>query len=90
MTTVKETIDSIQQQVDKIGALNRRTTVISPFTFLSLALLLLNGIHAINIPWTTCLLPVGVEVVIVTLGMFVVSALLGGLLAMVNKLKDLP
>jgi hypothetical protein len=32
----------------------------------------------------------GVEVVIVTLGMFVVSALLGGLLAMVNKLKDMP
>ena len=67
-----------------------KSVIMSVFSFASLVLLLLNGLHAIDIPWLYCLVPVGIEIVLTLLGSLLLAVMVGSLAsvaASISKLK---
>lgn len=69
--------------------LNHKTVIMSVFSFASLVLLTLNGLHAIDIPWLYCLLPVGIEILLSLLGSLLLMIMVASLASVASSIARL-
>ena len=84
ITDLIKSLEQIKEQQAK-----GRTTIISVYSFASLILLTLNGLHAIDIPWIYCLLPVGLEIALVGLAALLLTVSVGIMLAAAKSMSKL-
>lgn len=66
-----------------------KSVIMSVFSFASLVLLTLNGLHAIDIPYVFCLVPVGIEILLVLLGTLLLSIMVAAMVAIAAKISSL-